>query len=252
MMRPRLLSHYLIIVLLTLSFSGFSKAIPAIDSIEVVFKDTIHVHGKVVDEQGKPLRGIEVSSGYYKGLVRTLTKADGNFLLKNVQPNDTIFFSSGNRQANIYHEGSRILNVVLPELRNRGLEGTTVTAKRKVPKQPKNSIIKLEVSGGTFPNEPYGPQPYGGYSRFEKDLQTKLIYPEKARMANIEGMVKMEFIIDSLGKPTDFKTIQGLGYGCEEAVIEAMKATKWKTGVSSGYPWAPTMSVKVLFKLEDL
>jgi len=252
MMRSISLCFFLVIFLSAISFAGNARQFRSKDSIEIVFKDTIHVRGKVVDEKGNPLRGIEVSAGYYKGLVRTVTKADGNFLLKNVQPYDTIFFDGANRFQKTYHEGSRILNVTLPELRNGNWEETIVIAKRQIPKQSKNSTIKIEVVGGIFPNYCCEPAPIGGYSKFRKDLATRLVYPEKARIANIEGMVKIEFIIDSMGKPSVFKTIQGLGYGCEEAIIDVLTRTKWKPGISNGLPYFSIMSVKVLFKLEDM
>jgi TonB family protein len=251
MRRSFLLSLSLTIPLLALSFSGFCK-LRLNDSVEIVFKDTIHVHGKVVDEKGKPLRGISVSSGYYKGLVRTSTKADGNFLLKNVQPNDTLFFEGGNSSAKIYHEGSRIFNVVLREKIYRNFSEATVTAKRQGLKVINISTEKSETSSGFFHDYAVAPEPPGGIIKFYRNLNTKVSYPEKARLANIEGMVKIEFIIDSIGNSTAFKTIQGLGYGCEEAVIEVLKETKWRPGINNGYPFSPTLSVKVLFKLEDL
>lgn len=247
-----LLRLFFTIPILGISFGGYSKPIQLPDSTEVVFKDTIHVHGKVVDEKGNPLRAIEVSSGYYRGLVSTFSNSDGYFLLQNVQPNDTIFFSGGNRFAKIFNEGSRILNMTLPELRRRSLEGIMVTAKRPEPRQPKKSITKFENLGGIF-DEPDAiePEPYGGYIKFEKTLQAKLSYPEKAKNASIEGIVKIEFVINREGKPINFSTNQGLGYGCEEAVVDVLKETKWKPGINNGSLFYPTMSVKVLFKLED-
>jgi len=251
MNRSFLLSLSLTICLFVISLVGYGKPVPLIDSIELVFKDTIHVRGKIVDERGKPLRAIGVSTGgYYRGLVSTSTNADGNFLLKNVQPNDTLFFIRGNRFAKIYPEGSRILNVVLrEELLN--LSEATVRAKRHVPKGLKNSTEKFENFAG-FPNYGYEPEYPGGIDKFHKNLNAKVAYPDKARMANIEGMVEIEFTLDSLGQTTNFRTIHGLGYGCEEAVIEILKEAKWKLGIRNGYPYARTMSLKVLFKLEDL
>lgn len=253
MMKSLLLRLFFFIPVLVISFSGYCNPLELRDSIEVVFKDTTHVHGKVVDEKGVPLKGIAVSTQRYRpSVLWANTNAQGDYLLKNVQPNDTIFFDGGNRFVKIFHEGSRILNVTLPELTQRSLEVATVTAKRQMPKQPKNSTVKIEVSGGIFPNYDFGLEPYGGYSKFKKDLHTKLIYPEKARTANIEGMVKIGFVIDREGKPTEFKTVHGLGYGCEEAVIELLKETKWRPGISNGYPVPVTMSVDISFKLQDL
>lgn len=236
---------------LAISIAGYSTPTSLRDSIEVVFKDTMHVRGKVVDEKGMPLKAIGVSTrGYFASLVWATTDAQGYYLLKNVQPNDTIFFRRANRMTKIYPEGSRILNVVLPEDIRDGWVRSTVMATRSRPKEIKNSTLKYDNSG-VFPTHDIWPDIKGGLVKLEKDLSTKVIYPDKARTANIEGMVKIQFLINTEGTPTEFKTVQGLGYGCEEAVIEVLKATKWKYGVSNGYPYFPTMSVKVVFKLED-
>lgn len=236
---------------MVISFACHGKPLGLKDSIEVVFKDTIHVHGKVVDEKGNPLKAVAVSTGgYFSYLVWTNTNAQGDYLLKNVQPNDTIFFRSLNRMAKIYPEGSRTLNVVLSEQTRKYWVRPIVIAKRQRPKELKTSTIKYDNTP-IFITYDSAPEVIGGVSEFHKNLNTKISYPEKAQMANIEGMVNIQFVIDPEGTPTDFNTIQGLGYGCEEAVIEVLKATKWRPGLSNGYPVSITTSVKVLFKLEE-
>src|SRR5688572_16389712 len=46
-------------------------------------------------------------------------------------------------------------------------------------------------------------------------------YPEEARKNKIEGKVIVQFIINADGTPSDFKVVKGIGYGCDEAAVEA-------------------------------
>jgi len=246
-----------LLLLLCFTFSLLASSLPSYctlktvnDSIEVLFKDTIHVRGKVADEMGNPLKAVYVSTGNYYGQLQTVTNADGSFLLKNVQPNDTLFFTSGYGDTKIFPEGSRIINVTLRSPKPWAFEGTRITATRRVPKELKNSTQKFDEFTGWGTHE-VPPEHYGGVSKFYSKLSTQVAYPEKAQTANIEGMVKIEFLIDAEGKCTDFKTIQGLGYGCEEAVIEVLKETKWKPAIVHGHLYPMKHSVKVSFKLED-
>lgn len=50
-------------------------------------------------------------------------------------------------------------------------------------------------------------------------LLTIIMYPEIARRAGIEGIVIVEFTIDTIGKVKNYNTIKGIGAGCDDAVI---------------------------------
>jgi protein TonB len=60
-------------------------------------------------------------------------------------------------------------------------------------------------------------------------------YPVEARKNKIEGQVIIEFIINADGSCTDFKVVKGIGYGCDEAAVEAFKKMpKWKPATING------------------
>jgi protein TonB len=62
-------------------------------------------------------------------------------------------------------------------------------------------------------------------------------YPEEARKNKIEGKVMVQFIINADGTCTDFKVVKGIGYGCDEAAVEAFKKMpKWKPAIINGQP----------------
>jgi periplasmic protein TonB len=62
-------------------------------------------------------------------------------------------------------------------------------------------------------------------------------YPKEARKNKIEGKVIVQFIINADGTASDFKVIQSIGYGCDEAAVEAFKKMpKWKPATINGQP----------------
>jgi TonB family protein len=62
-------------------------------------------------------------------------------------------------------------------------------------------------------------------------------YPVEARKNKIEGKVMIEFIINADGSCRDFKVVKGIGYGCDEAAVEAFKKMpKWKPATVNGEP----------------
>lgn len=75
-------------------------------------------------------------------------------------------------------------------------------------------------------------------------------YPKEARKKNIEGKVIIQFIINEDGVPSDFKVIQGIGYGCDEAAMEAFrKMPKWKPATVNGQPVKFRTQMGYLYKL---
>lgn len=81
-------------------------------------------------------------------------------------------------------------------------------------------------------------------------LQKRIIYPEEAIENDIEGIVSIQFTIDEEGNTTNFSTIQGIGYGCEEAVIKAIKQSKFNPGYDDPETTARfTWLVEVEFRL---
>lgn len=79
----------------------------------------------------------------------------------------------------------------------------------------------------------------GGYKALSKyvDGPKSHKYPEEARKNKSEGKVIVEFIINEDGRCSDFKVIKGIGYGCDEAAVEAFKKMpNWKPGLVNGKP----------------
>jgi periplasmic protein TonB len=75
-------------------------------------------------------------------------------------------------------------------------------------------------------------------------------YPVEARKNKIEGKVVVRFVIKKDGTPINFEIVEGIGFGCDEAAIEALKTMpKWKPGLVAGKPVNTQMQTAYLYKL---
>jgi TonB family protein len=82
-----------------------------------------------------------------------------------------------------------------------------------------------------------------------KGLQEKIHYPEIARRAGIEGKVYILTYIDENGNITKALVIKGIGGGCDEAALNAVKESKFIPGEQKGKRVKVQVTVPVLFKL---
>lgn len=90
------------------------------------------------------------------------------------------------------------------------------------------------------------PQPIGGI----KGIQEKIIYPEIAKRAGVEGKVYVLAFVDEKGNVTKANVIKGIGAGCDEAALDAVLKTKFKPGKQRGKPVKVQVSIPIIFKLQ--
>lgn len=92
-----------------------------------------------------------------------------------------------------------------------------------------------------------GPEPIGGFPA----IQAKLVYPEIARKAGVEGRVYVNVLIDERGNVIDTKILKSLGNnGCDEAAVAAIKSVKWKPAKQRDKPVKVWVGIPVVFKLK--
>ncbi len=83
------------------------------------------------------------------------------------------------------------------------------------------------------------------------DLQRKVKYPEMARRAGIEGRVTVQFIVNEQGQVENPRVIRGIGGGCDEAALEAVKQAKFTPGMQRGRPVRVQYSLPIVFRLQN-
>jgi len=87
------------------------------------------------------------------------------------------------------------------------------------------------------------PMPTGGYNT----IQARVVKPEQAKQNNISGKVLVKTYIDDLGKVVRTEIIQGLGFGCDEAAMRAVRSTRFSPGKLGGQYVRVQMVVTVFF-----
>jgi protein TonB len=83
------------------------------------------------------------------------------------------------------------------------------------------------------------------------ELQRKVKYPEMARRAGIEGRVTVQFIVNERGEVENPRVIRGIGGGCDEAALEAVKQAKFTPGMQRGRPVRVQYSLPIVFRLQN-
>lgn len=94
------------------------------------------------------------------------------------------------------------------------------------------------------------PQYPGGYKQLLAFLRKKQQYPPEARKKGIEGKVVVQFVVSPEGVPSQFKIVESLGYGCDEAVLQTCQSMgRWQPGKLAGVPVPVQVTLPIVFKL---
>lgn len=87
-------------------------------------------------------------------------------------------------------------------------------------------------------------------------IYMNLKYPAEARKASIEGMVVIQFVIDTSGNIIEEKIVREIGGGCGQSALDVVSsmnhlAEKWTPGKNKGKAVKVLYTLPVRFKLED-
>jgi TonB family protein len=267
----------LLLSLFIVYFLSFS--LHAQKSGSFIQRDTINIRGYIFYSDGKPAKREKIKSKQLdlyqnKFPLEGLTDTTGYFEIKGAKPNDTLTLAKHvfYNQPVYYNKGSRYMVIYLPapndqfEINesNPVIISHNRTSKRKIP--------SFDTSPPGGPDGDYSPEihlpptfirlgdrtSYGGNElqitnqRFIDSIKSSVIYPANAIRNNIEGTVRVSFNVPSDGNPINFKILNGIGYGCEQEVISAIKkAGKWRPAIDNGKPLLASETITVEFKLTD-
>jgi len=81
-------------------------------------------------------------------------------------------------------------------------------------------------------------------------IQEKIVYPEIAKRAGIEGKVYILAFIDENGNVANARILKGIGAGCDEAALNAVKKTRFVPGKQRGKPVKVQVTVPIAFRLQ--
>lgn len=89
------------------------------------------------------------------------------------------------------------------------------------------------------------PSPVGGLEAIMK----KIFYPEMAQKTKTEGKVYVLIYINESGDVDEVKLVKGIGMGCDDVAINAIKKSKFTPGMDKGVAVKSKMSLALTFKL---
>jgi protein TonB len=74
-------------------------------------------------------------------------------------------------------------------------------------------------------------------------------FTQEARVANFQGSVTIQLIVDAQGNPQNVHVVRHLGMGLDEKAIEAVRQYRFKPAMYEGRPVAVQLVIEVEFHL---
>ena len=90
------------------------------------------------------------------------------------------------------------------------------------------------------------PEPVGGMEAFLKSVR----YPDSAAKVALEGDVVVRFIVDEEGRARDIEVMSGIGAGCDEEAVRAVREARFVPGMQDGRPVKVKMTLVIPFRGE--
>lgn len=218
-------------------------------------------------ENGKPKEEIFYENGIATGSMKIF---DSSGTLRQLitlengrREGPTSFFdSSGNFVEDVFYSQGKIVVEENTQVDSSEVVEESILATKHIPepvKQPE--IVSKEKRGDKIPDEinksdeaddpayfisaDILPEPVIGWDAFHQ----KIIYPEGAREREIIGIVKVRAFIDRDGNVERTEIVEGIGWGCDDAVEIAVYYSKFKPGFIKDKPVKVQMIIEHEFKL---
>ena len=126
------------------------------------------------------------------------------------------------------------------------IEDTEIDFEAEIEAPPPPPKEEIEEEPTYFVAVEEMPGPIGGI----KAIQEKIVYPEIAKRAGVEGKVYVLAFVNEQGEVTKAQIIKGIGAGCDEAALSAVLKTRFTPGKQRGKPVKVQVSIPIIFKLK--
>ncbi len=228
-----------LIGILLLLFSGCKESdkIEVIKNYESEFKD-VSIQ-KVFYNGGQPILNID-NTGHQQILVEDTTRNESSYRIYVNEKGEIV-------RIQILHEG-------FTDVDKKNIE--IIKSWQLEPIKQNEKIVKarfdFKIKYDDYFSETYSvaveqmPSPIGGIGAIQKNI----VYPENAKRAGIEGRVFVKAYIDKTGSVAKAEIIRGIGAGCDEAALEAVRKVKFTPGIDNGKHVNVQVTVPILFKLQ--
>ncbi len=90
-----------------------------------------------------------------------------------------------------------------------------------------------------------------GNDSLGKFVVSSLEYPHEALLKNIEGVVKLGFVVEKNGSISNINVLKQLGGGCQEEAVRILSETIWKPAIKNGKRVRFQMEYSFYFQLKN-
>ncbi len=74
----------------------------------------------------------------------------------------------------------------------------------------------------------------GRYEDFNEYVREKLVFPEEAKAKQINGYVRVQFVVEPNGRVSNVRIIEALEGNCDVVALDLIHRSKWKPGIQAG------------------
>ena len=94
------------------------------------------------------------------------------------------------------------------------------------------------------------PVPLGGFASLYQYIEKNLKYPKVAKENNVQGKVRIEFVVEKDGSLSNIRVIESLTPETDAEAIRLMQnCPKWKPGKAQGNPVRVRYNMPIKFEL---
>ncbi len=188
--------------------------------------------GKVVDESGEPMPGVNIMvMNKAQGVV---TDALGHFVMSADTGDYLIANFIGYKPKVIKADTSQLL-IAMHESTQELSEVVVVGYGMQKKESVTGSVSAVTPDNQTLQPAAIDPEPVIGRRAYRKYLEENLVRPGEGECVKAKGRVKVRFKVDPRGRPYELRVVQSL---CETADREAMRLIleggDWKPGNTEG------------------
>lgn len=143
---------------------------------------------------------------------------------------------------------SDIKNTTISTVTNTSVNTTTPILKEPIKSGP---VTNTNTGSSTvFKFVEHMPEPIGGMEAMQRWLAANIRYPKWALDSDVDGIVYVEFVINTDGSISDAKVIRGIGFGCDEEAIRAVEnMPAWKPGTQNGNAVRVKTTIPIKFEV---
>lgn len=85
-----------------------------------------------------------------------------------------------------------------------------------------------------------------------KFIRQHIIYPDSAKVHQIEGVVVVQFLVDAQGRVSSAELLRNIGYGCGQEALRIVRMfPDFEPAMKDGNPVASKMTLPIRFKIID-